>query len=59
MRVRAARAEMWDRWDRWDEWECEPHGQRSWTSGAGEAGEMRGLWGERIGERRVNDIYFL
>lgn len=21
MRVRAARAEMWDRWDRWDEWD--------------------------------------
>ena len=20
---------------------------------------LRGLWGERIGERRVNDIYFL
>ena len=53
MRVRAARAE---KWDRWDEWECEPHGQRCGTSGAG---GMRGLWGERIGERRVNDIYFL
>ena len=52
MRVRAARAE---KWDRWDEWECEPHGQRCGTSGAG---GMRGLWGERIGERRVNDIIF-
>ena len=32
------------------------------TGGAGGtsgAGEMRGLWGERIGEQRVNDIYFL
>ena len=30
------------RWDRW----------------VGGTGEMRGLWGERIGERRVNDIIF-
>jgi len=41
MRVRAARAEMWDRWD---EWECEPHGQRCGTSGAG---EIKGIMGRK------------
>ena len=30
-----------------------------WAGGIDGAGGMRGLWGERIGERRVNDIYFL
>jgi len=39
------RRDKWDRWDRWDRW-------------VGGTGEMRGLWGERIGERRVNDIIF-
>ena len=32
-----------------------------WVGQMGRVGQvrLRGLWGERIGERRVNDIYFL
>ena len=40
---------LWDKWDEWGRWD----GWDKW------AGGMRRLWGERIGERRVNDIYFL